>query len=150
AIVIALTISPSDVAHAARTRRVKLFFVALNDNGKSGRGIGCGDSIIPVRHGVSPTSTPLTSALKSLLAIRYYGSSRLYNVLSYSRLTVRSVGMSRGTATVRLAGQLVLGGVCDNPRIEAQFKETIHQFPAVRRSRIFINGVRLEDVLSGR
>jgi hypothetical protein len=42
----------------------------------------------------------------------------------------------------------MLGGVCDNPRVEAQLVETAMQFPGVMEAAITINGTPLEEALS--
>ena len=47
-----------------------------------------------------------------------------------------------------LAGKLLLGGVCDDPRVEAQLVETARRFSTVREVEIVINGKPLKEVLS--
>jgi hypothetical protein len=132
--------------------RVKLHFVALGDNGASGKKIGCDDSIIPVDVSIDPTTAPLTAALNRLFSIKtdYYGQSGLYNALYRSDLHLDSASVVNGLATVQLSGSLQLGGVCDDPRVEAQLEETIRQFSTVRDVAIFLNGQPLDDVLSER
>ena len=49
---------------------------------------------------------------------------------------------------VRLAGDLSLGGVCDPPRVEAQLRRTVLQFPRADSARFFINGEPLDAYLS--
>jgi len=44
-------------------------------------------------------------------------------------------------------GSYQIGGVCDEPRVQAQLERTVLQFAAVRQAVIFINGTRLEDLL---
>lgn len=135
---------------ARGSMRVKLFFVALDDNGKAGKKIGCGDSIVAVDRVIPATNMPLTASLKDLVSIRdqHYGLSGLYNALYQSDLKVDDVSLIDGKATIRLSGKVTLGGVCDNPRFEAQIKETALQFSTVRAVSVFINGVPLEKVLS--
>src|SRR5689334_18184129 len=41
------------------TLRVKLYLVALNDNGKTGQKVGCGDSLIAVDRDIPRTGAPL-------------------------------------------------------------------------------------------
>jgi len=53
-----------------------------------------------------------------------------------------------GVATVNLVGTMMLGGVCDNPRVEAQLIQTALQFPTVSEVHFFINDTPLEEVLS--
>jgi hypothetical protein len=50
--------------------------------------------------------------------------------LYQSNLIVDSVMIdSSGAATVNLSGELMLGGVCDVPRVEAQLENAVAQFP---------------------
>lgn len=131
---------------------VQIFFVAIGDAGQSGQPIGCGDSLVPVTVQVEPTTTPMTAAYQSLLAVdsQYYGQSGLYNALYQSQLTLvgATVDQSRGVATVRLSGSLTLGGVCDNPRVQAQLEQVALQFSTVQQVEIFINNRPLAEVLS--
>lgn len=135
---------------AAGMMRVKIFFVALNDNGKSGKQIGCNDSIVSVERSVPLTTAPLTAALKELLSIhdRNYGQSGLYNSLYQSNLKVDSVSIVAGKATINLSGTVTLGGACDNPRFASQIQETALQFSTVKQVAVFINGIPLEKILS--
>ncbi len=130
--------------------QVNLYLIAVGDAGAQGRPIGCDDSLVAVRIDIPPTTTPLTAAYQRLLALnaREFGESGFYNALYQSDLQLQSATVENGTATVRLTGTLRLGGVCDNPRVEAQLEETALQFPTVDRVNVFINGEPLEDVLS--
>lgn len=132
--------------------RVKVYFIALGDNGASGPQIGCNDSAVAVEVAIEPTPAPLTAAIKQLLAVRseYYGQSGLYNALYQSNLTLASATVENGRATVYLTGDLRIGGVCDAPRVEAQLKQTARQFGTVDEAIIYVNGKRIEEVLSGR
>jgi hypothetical protein len=129
---------------------VKVFLIALGDNGASGKLIGCGDSLVPAEQAIVPTQGVLRAALEILLGIKtqYYGQSGLYNALYQSDLTIDDLRIDNGNASIRLAGRLLLGGVCDNPRLEAQLVETAKQFSTVKEVEIFINGKPLKDVLS--
>ncbi|HEV2705850.1 MAG TPA: GerMN domain-containing protein [Pyrinomonadaceae bacterium] len=139
-------------ARGADARQIKLFFIAVEDNGQSGKKIGCNDSVVPVDVNVARSASPLKTAYERLLAVRAdtYSPRKLSNALSKSRLKVRSVAIRNRTAVVRLTGRLVSAGVCEDPRIEAQLKETALQFPAVERVSVFVNGVALSRLLSGR
>jgi hypothetical protein len=132
--------------------RVLIFMVAVGDDGRSGKRIGCGDSIIPVTVQVTPTPAPLRAALTSLLGQKSqsYGESGLYNALYQSDLQLDSVSITAGRATVNLSGTLRLSGVCDSPRVQAQIEETVRQFSTVTSAEIFLNGRPLADALSQR
>lgn len=131
-------------------QNVQIFLIALEDNGQSGKKIGCDDSVIPVPVAIAPTLGVLRAALEELLSLEdaYYGITGLYNALHQSELTLDSVSITQGNATIRLSGTLLLSGVCDNPRVEAQLKETALQFSTVSQVSIFVNGTPLEEVLS--
>lgn len=144
------TATPTGTSQPPKVSRVEIFLVALEDAGRSGQEIGCGDSLIPVEVEIEPTAAPLTAAMKELLSIhdRLYGQSGLYDALYQSDLQVESVAIQDGTATIRLTGQLQLGGVCDNPRVEAQLTQTALQFSTVDKADIFINDTPLDEILS--
>ncbi len=129
---------------------VKVYLIAVGDNGVSGDLIGCGDSAVAVDVEIAPTQGVLKAAFQALLSIktRDYGQSGLYNALYQSSLQLDSVKIENGTATINLSGSLLLGGECDNPRVEAQLTKTALQFVTVKQVSIFINGKPLKDVLS--
>lgn len=130
--------------------RVHIYLIALEDGGHSGPAVGCGDSAVAVEVPVEPTTAPLEAALTALLSIKdqFYGQSGLYNALSLSDLSVAQAVIEDGVATVELVGTMMLGGVCDNPRVEAQLMQTALQFPTVSEVHVFVNGTPLEEVLS--
>src|SRR5262249_48615121 len=126
--------------------------LALEDNGKSGKKIGCSDSAVAVTRTVPKTAAPLSAAIRELISLRErtYGQSGLYNALYQSKLMVDRVALVNGVAEIHRSGTFRSGGACDNPRIEAQIKETALQFPTVKTTSIFINDTPLEQVLGGR
>lgn len=136
----------------AKTKPVKVFLIALEDGGKRGRRVGCGDSVVGVRREVDISSGSLRAAVGKLLTLRKdeADSGDLYNALAESRLSVKSVSLKGGKVTIHLTGQLLIGGACDAPRIEAQIRETALQFPTVKSAVILVNGQPLEKLLSGR
>lgn len=130
---------------------VKIFLIAVNDNGQTGIPVGCGDSAVPVLVEIAPTQVVLKAALESLLSVKeqYYGQSGLYNALYQSDLQVENVTIDNsGKASVYLTGTLKMGGECDTPRVHAQFEQTALQFPTVKTVIIYINGILLSDVVS--
>lgn len=137
---------------APGTMKVKLFFIALEDNGKSGKKIGCNDSIVAVERAIPATQAPLTATLKELLAIkeRNIGASGLYNALANANLKIDGVAVVNGTAIIQLSGTLGLGGACDDPRVEAQLKELALQFATVKQVSITLNDIPIEKALSGK
>ena len=144
------TPAPPTATPAPETMTLQVFLIALEDGGQSGQEVGCGDSAVPVQVAVPRTQGVLRAALQALLSMRdqYYGQSGLYNALYQSDLRVEGVTIEDGEAIVNLSGTLLLGGVCDNPRVEAQLEQTALQFSTVSRVSVFVNGVPLEDLLS--
>jgi hypothetical protein len=137
---------------AAGPQQVNFFLIGMNDNGKSGRKVGCGDSAIAVAAQVAPGKGVLKAALEQLLSIhdQYYGQSGLYNALYQSNLHLDKVEVVQGHAYIWLSGSLKSGGTCDDPRIKAQIAETALQFPNVHVVSIIVNGRDLQSLLSGR
>jgi hypothetical protein len=138
---------PTDVPAVSS---VQIFMIGVDDNGQSGKPVGCGDSLIPVLIQIPPTQGVLRAALGTLLALKdqYYGESGLYNSLYQSDLQVESLSIQSGIATVKLTGDLSLGGECDNPRVQAQLEQTVLQFSTVSEAVIYINGRPLAEILS--
>lgn len=147
----ATLVSPTPTAGLS-SQEVSVFFIALDDNGKSGKQIGCGDSLIPVETTVSAAddASAIQATLELLLATEWanHPASGLYNALSQSALRVESVSVEGGTATAHLVGTVMMGGVCDTPRFKAQLEELVLQFASVQEVFIFINGEALNEVLS--
>lgn len=135
---------------AAGKMTIKLFFVALEDNGKSGKKIGCNDSIVAVDRAIPATQAPLTASLNELFSIhdKNYGQSGLYNALANANLKVDSAAVINGKATINISGTLNLGGVCDDPRVQAQIEQVALQFSTVKQVSVFLNGIPLEKALS--
>ena len=129
---------------------VQIYLIAIGDNGKAGPQIGCGDSAIPVQVRIRYTLGVLRGSLEKLLSVkeRDYGASGLYNALYQSDLHVASVAIDAGKATIRLTGDLTMGGECDSPRVEAQIERTALQFSTVQDVAVFLNDRPLADVLS--
>lgn len=137
-------------AQPPEVSQVQLYFIAIGDQGESGMEIGCGDSVVPVTVNIEPTVAPLTAAFERLLAIdtEYYGETQLYNSLHRSNLTIDSAAVEQGQATLSLSGNFQIIGACEGPRIEAQLRQTADQFSTVGESVVYINGERLEDIVS--
>jgi hypothetical protein len=129
---------------------VKVYFIALADNGVSGAPVGCGDSAVAVEYPVRFGEDPLTFAFEKVLYPheRIVGESGLYNALYQTDLTVKSAEIKDGKAVVALEGTLTLGGECDNPRVLAQLEMIPGQFAGVTAVEITINGKPLAEALS--
>jgi hypothetical protein len=138
------------VTTAPGSQPVHVYLIAVGDNGKSGKMVGCGDSAVAVTVMVPHTTAVLRASLEALLAIKqqFYGESGLDNALYASTLQLQSLSLSGGKAVVHLTGTLSLGGECDNPRVQAQLEQTVLQFSTVKQADIYINGKTLAQALS--
>lgn len=145
------TVSPTEAAAPpAEPEEVIIYLVALEDNGASGPAVGCGDSLIAVTRPAS-AGEPVQAALTQLFAIKeeVLGESGLYNALWQSNLSVESVSVDNtGTATVVLAGSILLSGTCDSPRFKAQIEQTVLSVQGVQAVNVLINGEPIDEVLS--
>jgi predicted RND superfamily exporter protein len=86
---------PADKTDSEEAEIVKIYLIALEDEGKSGKRIATGDSAIAVAVSITAAEAkaPLSAALKKLLSIKeqYYGQSGLYNSIYQSDLKVDKV-----------------------------------------------------------
>lgn len=98
------------------------------------------------------TKSSWRAALEKLLSAKqpFYGGSGLYNALYRSDLQVAGVTIEQRKAIIHLTGTMMLGGVCDAPRFEAQIKQTALQFSTVNDVAVFINDKPIEEVLSSK
>jgi len=142
--------APSGEQPKTTTGPLALYFVAVDDNGESGKAIGCGDSAILVTTEEVTTEDVIKSTFERLLSNhnQYYGDSGLYNTLYNSNLSYISSTIVDNKLTVRLSGNLSLGGVCDNPRVEAQLEMTAQAASGLNNVEIFINDKSLDEILS--
>lgn len=160
---VSLNLSPSPAASASLAAsptpsasqsqgvtKVKIFMIAVGDNGASGKLIGCGDSAVAIEREVPQTQAVLKAAMEQLISIKdpTYGESGLTNPLYQSSLNFVSAAIDNGKATVKFTGNLVLPGECGDARVQAQFEETTLQFPNVQSVDIFINDKNLRDLMS--
>ena len=151
-----LTVAPKTKGKAPtatkppKTLTLKVFLIAMNDNGVSGKLVGCGDSAVAANVQIPYTTGVLRAALNKLLSIKdkNYGQSGLYNVLYQSNLKISALALKSGVATIHLTGKMTLGGECDNPRVQAELEETALQFSTVKSVSIYINNVLLQKALS--
>src|SRR5215211_1391942 len=143
------TIPPSATA---ADQTVKIVLIELEGNGQSGPLVGCGDSAIPITVTIPRTQGVLRAALEKLFSAKqqFYGESGYYNALYQSDLQVASVTIEQGKAIVHLTGTIMLGGICDAPRVQAQIEETARQFSTVSDVTVFVNDVPLEEALSSK
>ena len=122
--------------------QVRIYLIGLGNQ-------DCGTPVAVVRN-VRPTTAPLTAAVGQMLALRdeYLGESGLFNPLYQSDLSIQSVTLVNGKATIRLAGTLRVNGACHGANIKTVFDRTALQYSTVKSVAVFINGRPLIDILS--
>ena len=92
---------------------VKIYFVALEDAGKSGEKIGCDDSLIAVDTQIEASQRnedKITKSLEKLFAVKekQYGQSGLYNALADATLKVEKLEKSLGKQIAALQKSIIL------------------------------------------
>ena len=134
-----------------RTGGTRVVFVLPGGAGVDA-GIGCGDRLMALPVPVAEGGDPLRTAIEALLSSgqRLAERAGLYNAFGRSRLRIEELRVQAGVVTLRLAGELRLGGACDAPRVRAQLEGTVLHFPGLRELRVTVNGVPLAELLSGR
>lgn len=142
---------PEGAPSKAQVTEVKIYLVALGDNGKNGKKIGCEDSLVPVTRKIPATPAPLKAALLELFADREPDKKEIdLNLGNYWRgMELKSVAIENGTAIIHLTGDApTVAGICDEPRIKGQMIETAKQFPTVKKVKVFINGKPMDELIS--
>lgn len=144
-----LQLLKSDSESAKRRQEIRVYLVALGDDGKTGKKIGCNDSLVSVAHTIKKTAAPLTAALRELLSTPQHsdGTPSLENFWKGRNLKVSSVTIRNRTATIHISGEVFVAGVCDIPRIESQIQETARQFPNVKKVKVFIGNRTLAEAI---
>ena len=144
------TAIPAASGVTSKPQTVLIYLVAIGDNGASGEMIGCGDSLVGIEVAIEPTTAVLRAALNALFNLSdemTYGQSGLYNALYLSDLQIESLDIVERQAILRLTGDLVYGGECDIPRIEAQLSALALQFSTVDTVIIYVNDILLSELL---
>ncbi len=136
-----------------KTQEIKVYLIAVADDGYQGNRIGCGDSLVVVRRTINKTTAPLKAALEELLAMprvfqRDPTKGDLGNYVFGPDLKLSSVSINKGTAIIRFSGQISVAGICDEPRITEQIEATAKQFPTVKRVKVFVGKRTLKDAIS--
>ena len=102
-------------------REIKVYLVAVGDNGQAGKKIGCDDSLVAVTRKIKTTPAPLKAAIQELLSAppETGDNPKLQNFWKGRNLKVRSASIQNHTATIRILGEVFVAGVCDEPRIKS-------------------------------
>ncbi|HEY5667745.1 MAG TPA: hypothetical protein VIR03_01130 [Candidatus Saccharimonadales bacterium] len=126
----------------------KIYMVAINDNGKRGKRIGCGDSLVAVKwQTVRPNR--LVDVYQDMVGVQGYDfGDGLNNPLVESQLSVVSATVDdSGVARVYLSGAFSVSGKCDAERIRAQLEQPAFQFKGVSKILVYINNILLSDAI---
>jgi hypothetical protein len=130
------------------TETVQLFLVDTESEAAQVLEVfGCDDTLVPVDHDIvahDAIEMRIAAALVMLFAYEHDGD--LYNVFveTDSDLYIDTVTVADGTATVNFVGDLLSGGVCDDPRFEEQLRHTVLQFDEVDEVVLLYNGEPLD------
>ena len=129
---------------------IHLYFIQDGDQGKNGKAVGCGDSVVPIDVSMerSPNMLQDTYALVAKFNRPSVNGGLYKNYLTKSTLKLEKASIQDGKATIELSGKLDVGGECDAPRIAAQLTEPARQFPEVKEVAVTVNGKPLEELLS--
>lgn len=120
-----------------KTRKVKVYLVKVGDAGKSGRKIGCDDSLYAVTRTIKATAAPLKAAIEELLSM----SNEEGNYWKGENLKVEKAFIVKGAANIYITGNgPQVAGICDEPRITSQIEATARQFSSVKRVIVYVNG----------
>lgn len=132
------------------TAALTIFYVAVDDQGKAGPKIGCGDSLVATESAPETFTNQVEASLKMLLNDKSseHGQSGLVNALAASDLRYRDSTISGDEVAVDLSGTVSSGGTCDDPRIIEQLKYTAMTAAGVGSARILIDGIDIEKILS--
>lgn len=133
-----------------QTGQVRIFLIAPQDRGASGREVGCGDSAVAVVTTLPRRQPALEGALEALLDQQGHRNSPAtghYNALYASPLGIERIERNGAEVRVHLKGYLEIEGACDGERALAQLTETALQFRDVSRAQFLLGGRPLRGLL---
>lgn len=142
--------TPTSSSAQPSTAALTIFYVAVDDQGKSGPKIGCGDSMVATESAPETFTDQVEASIKMLLNDRSseHGQSGLVNALAASDLRFIDSKISGDEVAIDLSGTVSSGGTCDDPRIIEQLKYTAKTAAGVGSARILIDGIDIGKVLS--
>jgi len=129
-----------------------IYFYIDGDDWENGEPIWCGDSLSYITRTIYGDYDPLWDAIDALLSVdmEIYHPAGLENVFASSNLVLDDVFLTDDNRTIiYISWDLVIGGICDHPRIKEQLTRTIGQFfESTNDFDIMINWEDLDSVLS--
>lgn len=133
-----------EVAQDAPSNKVAVKIATLSsddyDGAITGEKRGC-DIVRMIYRYIEPTPAILNATMKELFAYDQDFDYLPGNFISkQTKLKFEKATLENGLAKIYLTGEVVYGGVCDDPRLEIQIKETAKQFETVKDVEIYLNG----------
>ena len=107
--------------------------------------IGCNDQLVRVE--IDTCDASIEDVIKR--TFDYEDEKGIYyNSLGLSEIVIDQIVHEDGNADIFLKGELLIGGMCDAPRVMNQLQEGVLQFDNVDTVNFYINGEKLSDFLS--
>ncbi|HEU4914049.1 MAG TPA: GerMN domain-containing protein [Candidatus Saccharimonadales bacterium] len=125
-----------------------IYLLALDDDGRRGKKLSCGDSLVKVER-QTVSDIRLSDVYQDLLGLKDQQdeATGLTNALHQSSLVVDSATIQDGVARVYLSGTLAAADECDQTRVRAQLEEPGRQFGGIRSVEVYINNTPLSEAL---
>ncbi len=114
--------------------------------------VGCGSRIAPAPQTVYGADSPENRVRASLEALFDLEDTPdgFNSPVSERAVTVDSVRISTGVATVALSGEIIANGACEIPLLREQIKQTILADSAVNEALVTLNGASIDEAFSQR
>ena len=140
----------------------------VREDFRTGRRVGCGDSIAFIEKRIEPTTRPLEAIYRLLFSREEItiGTKYVNSLLPHTRegrtlqtpdgpqivrpLRFERVIIENNIAKVYLVGDFISVGTCDPPRVKAVLEFAAKQYPWIEEVEIYINGERAVFVHGGR
>lgn len=123
-----------------------IFLAILGDDGKSGKMVGCGDSLISIGVSIDFTDNSLTGKIRQtlnhLFSLNKYDYNKelgIVNPLYKTDLDITQIRVVGSKVIIDLDGILNYNGLCDFPLIQEQIKATAMQFGNINQVELNIN-----------
>jgi hypothetical protein len=130
----------STTPSAPVTSKATLVFLDANADDAGQGDYGC-DGIVAVEVPVPPSGAPLTAAFTALFAEATTTDLVPGNFVAGQDLAFDHAAVEGTTAKIYLTGSPSYAGVCDDPRLTVQVRETaLANAPAIETVEIYLNG----------
>jgi len=114
--------------------------------------VGCGSRLAPAQQTVFGADSPANRVKVALEALFTLDSppDGFDSPVSEKAVTVDSVRINTGVATVALSGEIIIAGACEIPLVREQIKQTVLADSAVNEALVTINGESIDEAFSQR